>query len=403
MTENRLRFWFRAGLFSLTIVALYGLVMRYKIAFDFPFFEQRNLLHAHSHFAFGGWVTHILYCGLSALIRPYVSGRAMRQYEVLIGLNLISSFGMLAAFTIQGYKAVSITFSTLGIVLAILFAVRFIRDRKKLPKGYPALPWAVMALVLHVLSSAGPFMLAYMMSTKSINADWYLGSVYYYLHFQYNGWFFFGSMALLAGRQGFPDLGKYFRIVAVTVFPTLFLSLLWIKIPGWVYWITVVAAVIQLLAWIVLLLENRQGLKQLPQKILHRSWVIWLFYAAIAALSIKFLLQTVSVIPALSQLVFGFRPIVIAYLHLVLLGVYSLFLIGYLKTGGYLTDSKGVKIAAFGFLGGIFLNELLLAVQGGAAFSYLPVPYINELLVFAALLLFLSASGLWLTQLRRHS
>ncbi len=403
MTEDRLRFWFRAGLFSLVIVALYGLVMRYKIAFDFPFFEQRNLLHAHSHFAFGGWVTHMLYCGFAALIRPYVPERVMRKYEILIGLNLVSSFGMLAAFTIQGYKAVSITFSTLGVVLAVLFAIRFIKDRGNFPRGFQALPWAVMALVLHVLSSAGPFMLAYMMSTKNINADSYLGSVYYYLHFQYNGWFFFGSVALLAGQQRLRGLGKYFRIVAVTVFPTLFLSLLWIKIPGWLYWITVAAAVVQLLAWVALLLENRPGLKHLSQKIFDGGWAIWLFYAAIGALSVKFLLQTISVIPALSQLVFGIRPIVIAYLHLVLLGVYSLFLIGYLKARGDLTDSRETKIAAFGFLAGVFLNELLLAVQGGAAFSYIPVPFIHELLVVAALLLFLSAAGLWLAQLRKPS
>ena len=45
------------------------------------------------------------------------------------------------------------------------------------------------------------------------------------------------------------------------------------------------------------------------------------------ALSAKFLLQLGSTIPALSQLGFGFRPIVIAYLHLVLLAVISLFLL----------------------------------------------------------------------------
>ncbi len=403
MTENRLRFWFRAGLLNLAIVALYGLVMRYKIAFDFPFFEQRNLLHAHSHFAFGGWVTHMLYCGFSALVRPYLPERTIRKYEILIGLNLVCSFGMLVAFTIQGYKAVSITFSTLAVVLAVLFATRFIKNRGDLPKGHPALPWAVMALVLHVMSSAGPAMLAYMMGTKSINADWYLGSVYYYLHFQYNGWFFFGAVALLAGQQGFPGLSKYFRVVSFTVFPTLFLSLLWLKIPAWLYWITVAAAIVQLLAWGVLLRENRNSLKHLSLQVCSSGWTVWLFYAAIAAVSIKFLLQAVSVIPALSQLVFGFRPIVIAYLHLVLLGVYSLFLIAYLKVRGHMADSKGARIAVFGFLGGVFLNELLLAVQGGAAFWYLPVPFIHELLVVAALLLFLSAAGLWLTQLKKVS
>ena len=48
------------------------------------------------------------------------------------------------------------------------------------------------------------------------------------------------------------------------------------------------------------------------------------------ALSIKFLLQLGSTIPAISQLAFGFRPIVIAYLHLVLLAIITLFLLFYI-------------------------------------------------------------------------
>ena len=46
------------------------------------------------------------------------------------------------------------------------------------------------------------------------------------------------------------------------------------------------------------------------------------------ALTIKFMLQSGSVIPSLSTLAFGFRPIVIGYLHLVLLGFTTLFLLG---------------------------------------------------------------------------
>ena len=43
----------------------------------------------------------------------------------------------------------------------------------------------------------------------------------------------------------------------------------------------------------------------------------------------KLSLQMVSVVPSLSTLTVGFRPIVIGYLHLVLLGVITIFLIGY--------------------------------------------------------------------------
>lgn len=380
------------GLASLILVAFYGTVMRYKIAFSLPFLEQKNLLHAHSHFAFTGWISHCLYCGLALLITPYLLNRQQKKYGMLIALNMVSAVGMLVAFTLQGYKAVSISFSTLSIFTAVAFAVCFIADARNLPAGHAAKPWAVTGLLLNVLSSAGPFSLAYMMASKNISADFYLGSIYYYLHFQYNGWFFFGTMALAAPylKQQLPSLNTYYKAFAITIIPTLFLSLLWAKLPSWLYVITVVAAIAQLMAWALLLIK---GWKLIPQQLKTgtSNWIPIFFYTALIALTIKFILQAASAIPGLSQLVFGFRPIVIAYLHLVLLGAYSLFFIGLLLVNNFLHLTKTTRSGALLFLSGVALNELLLAIQGLAAFVYLPVPYINELLLAAAALLLISA------------
>ena len=41
----------KIALINLSVVALIGVIMRYKIGFDFPFFDQKHLQHAHSHFA----------------------------------------------------------------------------------------------------------------------------------------------------------------------------------------------------------------------------------------------------------------------------------------------------------------------------------------------------------------
>ena len=49
------------SIFNLTIVAFLGVLMRYKIGFEFPFFDQKNIQHAHSHFAFTGWITRTLF------------------------------------------------------------------------------------------------------------------------------------------------------------------------------------------------------------------------------------------------------------------------------------------------------------------------------------------------------
>jgi hypothetical protein len=40
------------------------------------------------------------------------------------------------------------------------------------------------------------------------------------------------------------------------------------------------------------------------------------------------------------------------------------------------------------FSTGVLLNEIILAIQGIASFSYTPIPYVNELLFITALILF---------------
>ncbi|MCO5229538.1 MAG: hypothetical protein M9958_00140 [Chitinophagales bacterium] len=393
------RKWILWGIFNLSLVALFGALMRYKIAFDFPFFHQKNLLHAHSHFAFAGWITHVLYSGLAMLIAPYISSQQRKRYTFTVIFNLIVAYGMLISFTIQGYKAVSITFSTLSIVVAILFAYIFIKDSKQLPKNTSFKPWAIAGVLVNIIAALGPLYLAYMMATKTITHNYYLGSIYYYLHFQYNGWFFFASMALIVAwlPSDFPDLKKYFNLFAITVIPTYLLSILWAKLPVWLYVITVIMTFIQMYAWLGILYKSFPIIIQFRHN--KNAWINIFFYGATFAMTIKFILQTISIIPSLSHLVFGLRSIVIAYIHLILLGVYSLFIIGYAFQNRLLRATPLAKFAAFAFLLGVVLNEAVLGIQGMAAFTYTLVPFSNEALFVVASLLFLSAFTLALSQI----
>ena len=111
-----------------------------------------------------------------------------------------------------------------------------------------------------------------------------------------------------------------------------------------------------------------------------------LFFVGVA-LSLKFILQLGSTIPALSQLAFGFRPIVIAYLHLVLLAIISLFLLFYIYANQFLTFNKQIKNGIIIFSVGVLLNEIILAIQGIASFSYTLIPFVNEMLFGAAIIL----------------
>ncbi len=382
--------YFKYSVISLFVVAILGTLMRYKIAFSFPFFDQKNLLHAHSYFAFTGWISHFLYCGLASIVLKYV---ATKRYNILITANLILAAGMLIAFVIQGYKAVSIAFSTGAILVGVLFAIQLIGDWRKIKVAHPSRNWSIAAVLLNIIASAGPLFLAYMIFTHTTMHKPYLGSVYYYLHFQYSGWFFFAAMAMAVEsiKDKVEILNKYFLIFALTVIPTFFLSILWANLPLWLYIITVVATFVQLIAWYHLLFKHFKEVNNYL-KSNFPSWVRLLCYSAILAISIKFLLQAISVIPSLSQLVFGIRPIVIAYLHLVLLGVYTLFFLAYLVMHNYLESKPVVRYATTAFLFGVILNEMLLAVQGFAAFFYIPIPYVNEFLLLAAFIL-LTGSG----------
>lgn len=392
--------WFKWSLLSLLIVALYGALMRYKIAFDFPFFTQKNLLHAHSHFAFSAWISHTLYCGLIFIIAPRLPPTKLNVYNWLVKLNLFSSFGMLIAFTLQGYKAFSIFFSTISIIVAVLFCIRFFRDSNETQNDELAtLPWAKAGLLLNVISAAGPFALVYVTISKNSNPDFYSSAIYYYLHFQYNGWFFFTAMALAIHLipAGIFNFDSYFKVFTISLIPAYGLSILWVKPPLWIYIVIVLSALVQLATWLLLVVNLYQSKHRLKSPKLN-VYTRLLLYAVIVALSIKFFLQALSAIPSLSHLAFGFRSIIIAYLHLVLLGVYSLFLLFYALRLGWMAINRLSQWALSIFFLGVLLNETFLCAQGIASFSYTFIPYINESLFVAALVLLGGASVLFISQ-----
>jgi len=115
-------------------------------------------------------------------------------------------------------------------------------------------------LLFNVFSSIGPFTLAYMMSAKHIEQHIYLASIYFFLHFQYNGWFFFASMGLFAEKISahiisFKLQKTLFYLFTSACIPAYFLSALWLPISIWLYIIIVMAAFIQVAAWLVFFYE----------------------------------------------------------------------------------------------------------------------------------------------------
>jgi hypothetical protein len=389
--SSSLRRWIQISFFNLLLVSLIGVLLRYKIAFSFPYFNQRFLLHGHSHFAFAGWLTQVLMVLLVQYLSRFHGELVFKKYRILLYANLITAYGMLIAFPLEGYAFWSICFSTLSIFVSYAFAIRYWKDLIRLPVKTVTQWWFKAALLFSAISSLGAFSLAFMMANKIVNEKGYLGAVYFFLHFQYNGWFFFAVMGLLTSlveknRVETKTLKVIFWLFFLACGPAYFLSALWMEIPPPVYWMVILAAVAQLSGWVMfvrLLLRNGIAFKTDLSLNVRR-----LLLLSAIAFTIKLLLQLGSTHPALSQLAFGFRPIVIGYLHLVLLGVITTFIFGYIESIQVLNKGKYYQTGVWIFISAIIVNEILLMIQGVTGLSYTIVPYINEALFAAAVALF---------------
>ena len=390
--------WVYIALINFLLVATVGVLMRYKIAFEFPVLNQKYLQHAHSHFAFAGWVGMLLMVFMVAVIKPLISEKRLQQYQYLLLFNFFTAIGMLISFTVQGYGLVSIMFSAASLLVNYIFSFIYYSDLKNTERKIYT-PWFKAALLLNVLSTVGTFILIYVMVTRNVNQHLYLGSVYGYLHFQYNGWFLFACIGLflnyIKAYIQTPISKNVFRLFAYSVVPAFGLSVLWLKLSWPIYIIVIAAALAQTAGWWLLFRYVR--------KLNYKTWPLPriiknLFIFAGLAFSFKIILQLFSVIPAVSQWSFGFRPIVIAYLHLVLLAFFSMFLLMYAYSQNYIRQNKTLNIGLILFTIGVVANELVLAVQGISSFSYQLIPYVNQMLLGAAVLLFISLAVINISQ-----
>lgn len=397
--------WVKISLISFGLVALLGVIMRIKIGWSFPWLDQKQLLHAHSHFAFAGWITQTLLLLIATRMWPGQPEVAQRKMHRILLYNWICAIGMLISFAMQGYGAVSISFSTLSIVVFAWAAVYLFQwMRQSTP--HPAFAWLRAALWYGLLSTLGTAALSYMMASHQITQHGYLAAVYWYLHFQYNGWFFLGGMVLfswwLSDLPNTPPLPATARRLLIwSCLPAFGLSVLWMDLPLPVYLLVVLAGLAQVIGWTMLLIHLFRH--RFFQQLLHQKLLKLLFWCLAFAISIKLLLQLASVIPAMSQLAFGFRPIVVAYLHLVLLAIISLFLVTYLYGKQLLGPHKRVPAALLLLVAGIGTNELTLGIQGIASLQYISVPFTKEALLLASIMMFSAIVWLLIIQCRKSS
>lgn len=390
-------FWLKFSVFNFLIVALLGVTMRYKILYSMPFLDQKHLQEAHSHFAFYGWITNVIYVLILNYMHKINAQIDLKKYEKLIVVNLIASFTMLGAFLYGGYFWASIAGSTVALLCSFVFFFFFVRDAKKI-QDFSKL-WFLAGLFFAVISSVGVFNLGYMMMSKTATQDLYLASEYYYLHFQYNGFFIFSCIGFLlfSMKQAGSGISEkqnklIFWLLFIGCVIGYGLSVLWMKMPVSIFAVIVVATIMQTIGAVLLFVFIKKNWTNLVLKwsSMHR---FVLLYAGFA-FAVKIALQLGSTIPALNQFAFGFRNVVIAYLHLVLLMCIATFLVNQILATHYFTITNKLLMGFKLLLLGIFLNELILGLMGVFSIKYISIPFANEMLLGVSVLMF--ASIFWI-------
>jgi hypothetical protein len=328
------------------LASLIGVFLRWQFILPTPGINYTYFLHAHSHTMFLGWVFNALYLGF---IIAYIKDDEQKVFKTIFLVLQLLVVAMMISFPVQGYGLYSILFSTLHTLLAIVFIVIFFRKTKNIEMI--SCWFARTSLLFFTLSTLGPFSLGYLMANGLGQSQWYNFSIYYYLHFQYNGFFLFGVLSLffqlLEGKQitfnvqQAKAIGQWMALACV---PAYFLSVLWAK-PGIIFnGIAGIAGLIQLYALVLLFYFLKRI--QIPSHFSKAAF--FCFVIGILAFSLKIVLQLFSALPTVANFAYEFRPIVIAYLHLVLIGIISVLVLGWYIEKNFINQKfAGKTLAAF--------------------------------------------------------
>ena len=362
--------WKIAFLFLIISGAL-GFVMRLQFFSSVVDFNYQHVLHAHSHIVLLGWVFNTFMAGFHYML---FKKQTTKKHVLLYSAFQISILGMLLSFPVQGYAAISITFSTLHILLSYVWAMWIWGESTALDSHVRSfLKWGLIYLII---STLGPFSLGAIIATGGSGSDMYYMAVYFYLHFLYNGFFIFSLLAMffwyLQSNNLFIDPVKGKRLLSlmnVQCILGLTLSSLWMHPHPVIYSMGALAGLIQIIALVQFVFLIKPIWKSFIAKISEQAAL--LIKICSAGLILKIVLQAISAIPVVADLAYEVRNITIGYLHLVFLGIVTPFLFAWFNMQRMMPLQSALKKWGLGlFIVGFTISELLIVTPGVWAPAY---------------------------------
>lgn len=371
--------------FYFLIAASLGIILRL-----FPVVNvdatYKHLVHTHSHIALLGWV----YVALTSLIfYLFIKKETVKKNTVIFWSTQITIIGMLVSFPITGYALFSIIFSSLFLICTYWFYALFRKNTTCLKNSY-TYKFINTSLVFMVFSSIGPWALGIIITTLGNSSHWYKNAIYFYLHFQYNGWFIFCLLGIFLHfietakiQVNRKVISTFYKLMVFSSIFTLFLSFLWIKPPAYIYIFAIIGSLLQLLALFSFHQIINSIKTQISQKITPLLFMILKFVYLLFIFKIA--LQFMSSIPYFAILISQIVDFVIGYLHLTFLGLVSLSLFVFLSYFNLLKLSKfWIRIYLIGFI----TSEIIILYKGFCNWQQLSIfdNYYQFLVLVSALI-----------------
>ncbi len=362
------KIWINLSITNLCLVAALGVLMRSKIIFDLPWIDYNRLVDTHGHFAFAGWATLVLITLMVYELPGALYSKS--KYQVLLGAIFICSWLTLFTSPFEKFKNLTEYVSFIYILVTYIFFGVFTRDILKTTANKTVKLLSISALLYQVLSSAGAIMLACLFAMKSLNAILYRDALFGYLHMQYNGFFTLAVFALIFNKvvpvKGNEKAMKSFHwfgiLLSLSIIPSMFLTFLWHKITPVFHIISAIGGVMLLSSFISFVFAAPFLLKEFK---MVKPAIRYMIILSITAFLIKILMQSLTFVDSINVLVFGNRPMIMGFLHLIFLGFVTLFVMTYFSQRGYLdVKSKFTRFALMVFTIAILINETLLMLQG---------------------------------------
>jgi hypothetical protein len=380
----------RWAIINFIVLALFGILLRYMQLYGLPVLDYQFILHAHSHFAFAGWMFFAIVLLISDII---TGGKYSSGYRYVFVFTLIAAYGMLVSFSFQGYRPVSIIFSTLFVLVTYRFTYLVFKGKAlKNVVNETAFKLIRGALIFLCISSLGPFTLGPLAALGFKNTPWYQDAIYFYLHFQMNGFMFLGALGLLASASITTLLSKnntkWLNLFIYSTIPVYFIFTLWDKPQGWLWILACLGTGVNLLSWLMLCFNFRKDVWQFS----------FLAKAALVAATLKIIFQALICLPAIGEWAFTDRNLIIGYIHLLTLGIVMPLIIDQFIKRGLLNTGKILVATNWFYILSVVIYLTLLFIQPLLSLFSINIPQ-YQLLLFILCLLFLPVGLMLLSKI----